>query len=145
MTVTSGSTADCVDASLVVRVLDAPAYPEVEAVWIRLIGSGSALIAPSVLHYEIANELHQQQRAGRISEQLALDGLSRVVNLPIELHGDAQLHMRALELAVEHRLPATYDAHYLALAQRFGVPFWTCDARLAAAVAGRLPWVHLVA
>jgi prevent-host-death family protein len=30
--------------------------------------------------------------------------------------------------------PCPYDAHYAALAERFRVPLWTCDRRLAAAL-----------
>ncbi len=55
-----------------------------------------------------------------------------------------QLYVRALELAVEHQLPAKYDAHYLALTQRFGVRLWTCDGCPVGAVREWLPWVHLV-
>ncbi len=54
---TRSVTAGCVDASLVVRVLgaDSAALP----VWERLIQLDGGLIAPSLLHYEVANALHQ--------------------------------------------------------------------------------------
>jgi hypothetical protein len=42
-------------------------------------------------------------------------------------------------------LPAAYDAHYLALAERVGAEFWTTDRRLANKVREALPWVHLLA
>jgi predicted nucleic acid-binding protein len=74
----------------------------------------------------------------------AADGLRRVLRLPIELHGDALLYSRALELACEHQLPATYDAHYLALTERFRVPLWTCDQRLAKEIGKGPPEVYLV-
>jgi predicted nucleic acid-binding protein len=80
----------------------------------------------------------------KITAETAQDGLWRVLRLPIELHGDAQLHFRALEIAYERTLPATYDAHYVALAERFRVPLWTCDRRLAKEMAGGLPEVHLI-
>ncbi len=143
-TTTTGSTSNCVDASFVVRALDATAYPGVQPAWDRLTRPGSQLIAPALLRYEVANVLRLQQRAGKITDEMAFDGLSRVLSLPIEIHGDVHLHVRALALASDHGLPAAYDAHYLALAERFGTPFWTCDARLAKAVGDRLPWVHLV-
>lgn len=139
---TRNVTAACVDASLVVRILDADSA--VVPVWERLVHLDGDLIAPSLLHYEVANVLHQQQRGGMIRAQRAADGLWRVMNLPIELYGDARLHSRALEIACEHQLPATYDAHYVALAERFRVPLWTCDRRLAAALSDGLPEVHLV-
>ncbi|MDQ3150376.1 MAG: type II toxin-antitoxin system VapC family toxin [Actinomycetota bacterium] len=143
-TVTRSFTAvACVDASLVIRVLDAPRHPEAFAAWRRLVDQRVDLIAPSLLGHEVTNALYQQQRAGTISADVARDGLQRVLALPIGLHGDAALHVRALELAGKHRLPATYDAHYLALAERYRVPLWTCDRRLHEAVGERLPWVHL--
>lgn len=82
--------------------------------------------------------------AGATSGATALTSLRQVLDLPIELDGDSTLHLCALELAGVHRSPAAYDAHYLALAERFRAPLWTCDRRLAAAVADRLPRVHLV-
>ncbi len=139
---TRSVTAGCIDASLVVRVLDGESAAM--AVWERLIQSGGELIAPSLLPYEVANALHQQQRLAKITAETAQDGLRRVLYLPIELHGDAQLHSRALEIAHERGLPATYDAHYVALAERFRVPLWTCDRRLAREMDGESPKVHLV-
>jgi predicted nucleic acid-binding protein len=113
-------------------------------VWERLVRLDGDLIAPSLLHYEVANALYQQHRAGRVSAELAALQLDRCLHLPIELHGDARLHSRALELAHEYHLPATYDAHYVALAERFRVPLWTCDRRLAKEMRGGSPEVHLV-
>ncbi|MGH3755739.1 MAG: type II toxin-antitoxin system VapC family toxin [Pseudonocardiaceae bacterium] len=139
---TRSATAGCVDASLVVRILDGD--PGVLPVWERLVQLDGDLIAPSLLHYEVANALYQQQRAGRVSAELAALQLDRCLRLPIELHGDARLHSRALELACEHQLPATYDAHYVALAERFRVPLWTCDQRLAKQLGEGPPEVHLV-
>ncbi|HKR50525.1 MAG TPA: type II toxin-antitoxin system VapC family toxin [Pseudonocardiaceae bacterium] len=134
----------CVDASFVVRVLDAPRYPSVQREWERLVSTERELIAPTLFSYEVANALHQQQRVGKISAERAADGLQRVLRLPIELHGDAGLHSRALEIACEHQLPTTYNAHYVALAERLRVPLWTCDQRLAEAIAEGPPEVRLV-
>ncbi len=134
----------CVDANVVLRVLTAPEHPAVAQLWSEFAVAGTEVIAPTLLTYELANALHQQWHASRLDPAGAQGLLDVAQALPIELHGDEQLHVRALELAVEHRLPATYDAHYLALAERFRVPLWTCDGRLAGAVRERLPWVHLV-
>ena len=141
---TRSATVACVDASLVIRVLDAPRYPSVQREWDRLVRAEHDLVAPTLFRYEVANALHQQQRAGAISASMAADGLQRILRLPIDLHGDVDLHVRALEIAHEHQLPAAYDAHYVALAERFRVPLWTCDRRLAAALSDGLPEVHLV-
>jgi predicted nucleic acid-binding protein len=39
-------------------------------------------------------------------------------------------------------LGATYDAHYLALADYLGGEFWTADRRLAKVVQRELGWVN---
>ena len=142
MTGTRNFTAGCVDASLVVRILGANSAAL--AVWEQLVQLDGDLIAPTLLYYEVANALYQHQRTRKISVETAQDGLRRAMSLPIELHGDSRLHSRALEIAHEQELPATYDAHYVALAERFRVPLWTCDRRLADARGDGLPEVHLV-
>jgi predicted nucleic acid-binding protein len=141
-TETSNATVGCVDASLIVRLLGADLA--VLPVWEQLVQSDGDLIAPSLLHYEVANALHHQQRLSLVTAELAALQLDRCLRLPIELHGDARLHSRALKIAHEHHLPTTYDAHYVALAERFRAPLWTCDRRLAKELSGG-PWhVHLV-
>ncbi|MGH3548819.1 MAG: type II toxin-antitoxin system VapC family toxin [Pseudonocardiaceae bacterium] len=125
-----------------VRILGAD--PAAVSVWGRLVQSDGDLIAPSLLYYEVANALYQQQRSDRVTTELAALQLDRCLRLPIDLHGDSRLHSRALEIAHEQHLPATYDAHYVALAERFRVPLWTCDRRLADALRDGSPEVHLV-
>jgi predicted nucleic acid-binding protein len=60
------------------------------------------------------------------------------------LHSDPRLLERAIDLAAQYRLPAAYDAHYLAVAEALGAPFWTTDQRLFNSVQTGLSWVHLV-
>jgi predicted nucleic acid-binding protein len=52
------------------------------------------------------------------------------------------LSTRALELADRFGLSATYDAHYLALAEREGCEYWTADERLWNSVRAQLGWVR---
>ena len=54
------------------------------------------------------------------------------------------LSIRAIELAQQYGLPATYDAHYLALAERKRCEYWTADTRLWNAIGGKLNWVRLL-
>jgi hypothetical protein len=45
-------------------------------------------------------------------------------------------------LAHQFSLLATYDAHYLALAESHNCEFWTADTRLLRAVGDKLSWVR---
>jgi predicted nucleic acid-binding protein len=64
--------------------------------------------------------------------------------LPITLYDDDALHGRAFDLGGQYKLPAACDAHYLALAERLSIDFFTGDRRLWNAVRHELPWVRLV-
>ena len=134
----------CVDANVVLRLLNAPEHPAVADLWSEFVAADVEVVAPTLLMYELANALHQQWRVGRLGAARAHDLLDVAQALPIALHGDSHLHARALELAGEHNLPVTYDAHYVALAERLRVPLWTCDRRLADAMGKGPPEVHLV-
>ncbi|MBF2021886.1 MAG: type II toxin-antitoxin system VapC family toxin [Hydrococcus sp. C42_A2020_068] len=51
------------------------------------------------------------------------------MKLGIRFYGDADLHRQALKIAQHYNIPATYDAHYLALAERLGIELWTVKAK----------------
>jgi predicted nucleic acid-binding protein len=55
-----------------------------------------------------------------------------------------ELSTRAATLARQLKLGATYDAHYVALAQLYGADFWTLDTRLHRRFAEITPLVHIV-
>jgi predicted nucleic acid-binding protein len=134
----------CVDANVVLRLLTAPEHPAVAELWSEFVAADVELVAPTLLTYEVVNALHQRCRHGRLGSERAHELLDAAQALPIALHGDAHLYARALELADEHNLQATYDAHYVALAERFRVPLWTCDRQLAKELRESPPQVHLV-
>jgi predicted nucleic acid-binding protein len=135
----------CIDTSFVIRLItQTPTHSTYLELWEQWMNTETEVIAPSLLPYEVCNGLHRQAIANLItfaeSEQL----LQVALALPITLYQDDGLHLRSRSLAQEFSLPATYDAHYLALAERFDAEFWTCDRRLFNAVQARLSWVHLV-
>jgi predicted nucleic acid-binding protein len=133
----------CVDASLVVRVVMAPS-DHIRNVWEEWDAEGRRLVAPTLLYYELANAILQYQRSGQVSATTAQQALEAALQLPIEPYGDRDLNRRALALASAYGLTATYDAHYLALAERLRAELWTADRRLARAVQPKLDWVHYV-
>jgi predicted nucleic acid-binding protein len=134
----------CVDANLVIRLVADPADESVQHLWEKWDTERRHLAAPTLLYYEVANALYRYRKLGYMGASSAQLALKAALALPLELHGEADLHWRALELAEWLSLPAAYDAHYLALAELLEGEFWTADGRLARTVQPSLPWVHLV-
>lgn len=57
---------------------------------------------------------------------------------------DAALSDTATDIAQRTNRPATYDAHYIALAQREGCELWTADERLYNGVHAVYPFVRWI-
>jgi predicted nucleic acid-binding protein len=139
----SNSSIVCVDANVVIRFVFSVNKP-IQTLWEKWISQSTRLVAPTLLYYEIANSLYQYEKHGQLSHEIIRDVLDVALALPIELIGDADLHRRAAYLASHYHLPAAYDAHYLALAERLNAELWTTDERLVSAVkSGKLEWVKL--
>jgi predicted nucleic acid-binding protein len=135
----------CVDASLVVRLVESGTYEApVVVLWREWHETGRSVVAPTLLYYEISDAMRRYVVHGELLPHEATEALQAALGLDITLYGDAGLHRRALELADHHALPAAYDAHYLALAETLGAEFWTADRRLVSAVGPALPWVREV-
>ncbi len=125
----------CVDASFVIRSLEsADSHSSAIRLWIEWHEAGRPVIAPTLLYYEITNALHRYVVHGELLPEEASELLEMALRLDITLYGDNDLHRRALKLAKSFSLSATYDAHYLALAERLGAEFWTADKRLVRTV-----------
>jgi predicted nucleic acid-binding protein len=133
----------CVDANLVVRLVAIAPDERTLALWERWRADNTDLVAPMLLRFEVTNALHRYQRAGALSEKAAMNALNAAFDLPIQFYSDEDLHKSALAMAGRFALPAAYDAHYLALAERLGATFVTTDQRLANAVQAFLPWVQI--
>jgi predicted nucleic acid-binding protein len=135
----------CVDASFIIRLITAPPPNSFYfALWEQWIATGADIVAPSLLFYEIVNGLYRQVIANNLSPEDAEQLLQAALMFPIRFYQDNSLHQRAYSLAQELHLPATYDAHYLALSERLNAEFWTCDRRLFNTVQATLSWVRLV-
>lgn len=96
-------------------------------------------VAPALWPFEVANVLNAAERRGRINAGEQAEFLERLRLLPIAIeHRPATwLAQQILPLARTHRLSA-YDAAYLELAIREGLPLATLDddLRRAAPAAG---------
>lgn len=134
----------CIDANVVVPLVLNTAPPSIRSLWAQWRAEREELVAPLLLRYEVVNALHRVARASGHSLDATREAVQTALNIGITLHADAPDHVRALEFAVRLNRPASYDAHYLALAERLGVEFWTADERLYNAAWHALPWVRFV-
>ena len=113
------------------------------ALWQRWDHDGRRYVAPFLLRYEVTNAFHRMVYRGDITAHAGLVALKAALAVPITSYSDDDLHERALDFAGRFRLPAAYDSHYLALAEKLGVEFWTADKTLFNSVSATLPWVKL--
>lgn len=90
--------------------------------------------APQVWPLEVANGLWVAERRGRIQESQVRQGLEDLLALPVlvETSEPFRVFRELLPLARRHGL-SVYDAAYLDLAARLGLPLATLDDNLARA------------
>ena len=134
----------CIDANIIVPYVTLTPHEPVQRAWTVWQAAGEEFVAPALAFYEVTNAIRQQLKAGALTANAGRKALEVALALPITLSSELVDHLRALELAAQLNRHATYDAHYLALAERLGVEFWTADERLYNAVRHALPWVRLV-
>jgi len=127
----------------VVRLVADPGDESVGRLWEQWEADGRQLAAPTLLYHEVTNALHRYQHLGLMSASSVQLALRAALALRVRVHGEVDLHWRALELAKQLSLPAAYDAHYLAVAEWLGGEFWTSDGRLVRVAQPTFPWVHL--
>ena len=132
-------TAFVLDASIALAWCFADeATPATDALLDRLADEEAA--APALWRLEVANALTMAERRGRLS----VAGLTRSVSLlqrlavAIDPEGSDRAFRELLDLARSERL-TVYDAAYLELALRLGLPLASKDARLRTAAAGLGP------
>lgn len=121
------------DASAIVTVLIDPGGSGF-ALAQRL--AATRLAAPQLMPFEVDNVLRRRRNAGLLSPSeaaLARGGLDR---LPVELWPFTVLAERVRELGANL---SSYDASYIALAERMRCPLLTRDTRLARAPGSTCP------
>jgi predicted nucleic acid-binding protein len=105
---------------------------EADALIAKVAADGAAV--PSLWSLEIANGLVMSERRGRIKPAETASFVAMIEELPIvadQATGARALH-ETMSLAREHGLTA-YDAAYLELAMRLGLPLATDDRSLRGA------------
>ena len=101
--------------------------------------------APNLIRYESVAVLRKLAHRGTITPQNGEELLRAILERPIHLVMNADLLMRAYQMASELGMPSAYDAQYLAVAERLNCAFWTGDRRLFNAVQARYSWVKYIA
>lgn len=134
-----------VDTSIVIKwLLNEPDSAIAVALLTEWSNAKVVIRAPALLIYEVANVLYQHMRRSDETLDSAKQALANMflVDMEFDFVPDAALSTRAIELAHQYTLPAAYDPHYLALAERENCEYWTADARLWNAVKGKLTVVR---
>ena len=134
-----------VDTSIVLKqVLDEPDSATALALLTEWIYKEIVVRAPALLTYEVANALFQRVRKREMTADEARQALEDVLfpELILNFVEYTELSKRAILLAQQYNLPATYDAHYLALAEKVKCEYLTAVTLLYYAVKDKLPWVH---
>jgi predicted nucleic acid-binding protein len=133
----------CVDSNVAVAlIIPGASSPRAAALIAAQRRAVEPIVAVDLLGYEVTNTMRQHVRAGLLSLDQAREALTLLPTLGIELHPAADLHDRALVIASEAGSGATYDAHYVALAEALGCDLWTADQRLVNALSARYPFVR---
>ncbi len=115
--------------------------PAVDAVLDQVAASGA--VVPSLWRIEVANGFQMAVRRKRIDGDFRDSALHQLGLLPITVDSETDTHVWAATLRLADRFGLTvYDATYLELARRRGLPLASLDEELSAA--GRASGVSML-
>ena len=103
--------------------------PQALALANRWVQDDVLLIAPCLILVEVTNAFYRRVVRGEIELSTAIAALHVVMEFGIEIREEPGLHSQAIKLAHQLKRPATYDCHYLALAEIYHCALWTGDER----------------
>lgn len=119
-----------VDASMAIAWLfDDERTEAAHKVMMRVVAEGA--LAPSLWRLEVANVLRNAVRRGRCDEAFVERSLDRLDRLRITIDEETDRHAWGATRALSNEQGLTpYDASYLELAIRKGLPLASCDGDL---------------
>ena len=120
-----------VDASVAIKWLLPEAYSEE---CLALLDRGQRIVVPDFLIAQVGSGLAKRVRTGDLKPAWTEHAMETLMRLPLVRVSMADLAVEAVGLAAHGKRPF-YDAAYLALAVREGVPLVTADWRWYAAIA----------
>jgi predicted nucleic acid-binding protein len=129
-----------VDASVVAAAFFQEQYADEAR---KLLTSGTQLLAPDLIHCELANVIWKRQQRGEIDAAEAMELLDDSRALPLRIVSSGGLMDAALRLAIQSRR-TVYDCLYLAVAISHKCAMATCDRRLVNALKGTPVEAHAV-
>jgi len=132
------------DASVILKwqLDDEDCIPQATALRDDFYARGAvSVIAPHLLVYEVVNGIATAARQKRIAPDKAIEALSNLMALGVELKEVEPL--RVLEASLRYNLSA-YDAAYFALAEAENCDLWTGDRSFYQAVRGELARVKWI-
>lgn len=133
------------DASLALKWLLEEEYtPEALKLRDRWVRDETAVLAPALLPFEMANGLYKRVRRGELQLDAAKTELTEFLSWFGDVEDDPDIHARALDIAHELGERAAYDSHYVALAETWDADLWTGDHKLWEAAHERYPFVRFV-
>ena len=137
----------CVDSSLAVKWVLVEEYSsESLALYEEAARGSEPVVAPALFWFEATNVFRQRVRRKVLSIAESIERLRDLERFDIAITASQQnLHAQALEISHQYDLPASYDAHYIALSRSLGCDLWTADERLLRALDGRLAFVRWIA
>jgi predicted nucleic acid-binding protein len=121
-----------IDSSILLAsvLLDEPLTDLAQALMIHWTRAGVQLSAPRLFRSELVAVMRKAVFQKRITYSQGEMLLDKVLTHPVVFHDDDALMKSAYEIATRFNLPRTYDAQYLALAERLACDFWTADEKL---------------
>jgi predicted nucleic acid-binding protein len=125
-----------VDASVVVAMLVDSGR---DGRWAEDVIAGEHLVAPHLMPVEVSSTLRRLAAAGVVSDELASLAHADLVHLRVDHVDFEPCAERVWNL---RRQVTSYDAWYVAVAERLDVPLATLDRRLARSTGLRCEIVH---
>ena len=99
-------------------------------------------LVPGWFACEVAHVFYKRYRAGDLPLHEVAIGIQGVMTLVQLRDTDVATSLRGVEIAHALGRPASYDSHYIALAESLGCELWTADERLWNAASRTMPWVR---
>ncbi len=134
-----------IDASFLLKLfLPEEKSDRAEDIWKRWIKDSIEVIAPTLIVFEVSSVLRNKVHRGIIDDKSALDILSQLKGLDIQLVYTEEILDNAWEIGNVLKSSTLYDCFYIALAKFLEAPLWTADKKLYNSAKNDLSFINLL-